>query len=102
MKNLIILCIVLIPIISGCRKESKTDTDPTTMQIREIAWNYLDDQQKSTVNVDWKQAPVTESGFNGVKAYLVTFNTTEDALLGPITVYVNMSGKVVLGQAMRD
>jgi hypothetical protein len=101
MKNLILFCIALIPFISGCKKESKTDTDLTTMQIREVAWNYLDSHQKSTVNVDWKQAPVTESSFNGVKAYLVTFNTTEDALLGPIMVYVDMSGKA-LGQAMRD
>jgi hypothetical protein len=102
MKNLIIICIALIPFISGCKKESETDTDLTIMQIREIAWNYINAQQKSTVNVDWKQAPVAESGFNGVKAYVVSFNTNEDALLGPIMVYVDMAGKVALGQAMRD
>jgi hypothetical protein len=102
MKNLILICIALILFLSGCKKESKTDTELTIMQIREIAWNYLDSQQKSTVNVDWRQSPVAESSFNGVKAYVVSFNTTEDALLGPIMVYVDMSGKSVLGQAMRD
>lgn len=102
MKNLIIICVALIPFFLACKKESETDTDLTTMQIREVAWNYLDAQQKSTVNVDWKQAPVAESNYNGVNAYVVSFNTTEDALLGPIMVYVDMAGKVALGQAMRD
>jgi hypothetical protein len=102
MKNLIIICLALIPFLSGCKKESKTDTDPTMMQIREIAWKYLDEQQKSTVNVDWKQSSVAESSYNGINAYVVSFNTTEDALLGPIMVYVDMAGRVVLGQAMRD
>ncbi len=99
MKNLVILIIALIPFISGCKKDSETDPN---MQIREIAWNYLSDQAKSTVNVDWKKAPVTESSFNGIKAFAVTFNTTEDALLGPITVYVSISSRVALGQDMRD
>ena len=99
MKNLVIFIIALIPFISGCKKDSETDPN---MQIREIAWNYLSDQAKSTVNVDWKKAPVTESSFNGIKAFAVTFNTTEDALLGPITVYVSISSRVALGQDMRD
>lgn len=99
MKNLVIIIIALIPFISGCKKDSETDPN---MQIREIAWNYLSDQAKSTVNVDWKKAPVTESSFNGIKAFAVTFNTTEDALLGPITVYVSISSRVALGQDMRD
>ena len=99
MKNLVIIIIALIPFISGCKKDSETDPN---MQIREIAWNYLSDQAKSTVNVYWKKAPVTESSFNGIKAFAVTFNTTEDALLGPITVYVSISSRVALGQDMRD
>jgi len=89
----------LIPILSGCKKENQEDPD---MQIREIAWNYLNDDLKSTVNVDWKKAPVTETTFNGVSAYSVTFNTSLDHLLGPITVYVSASEKVALGQDLRD
>lgn len=99
MKNLVIIIIALIPFISGCKKDSETDPN---MQIREIAWNYLSDQAKSTVNVAWKKAPVTESSFNGIKAYAVSFNTTEDALLGPVTVYVSISSRVAIGQDMRD
>ncbi len=99
MKNLLIIIVVLIAFMSGCKKEDETDPN---LQIREIAWNYLSDQEKATVNVDWQQAPVTESSFNCVNAYAVTFNTSMDALLGPITVYVSTSKKVVLGQNLRD
>jgi len=96
-----LICIALIPFISGCKKDREAYPDPT-MQIREIAWNYLDNQQKSTVTVDWKLAPVIESSYNGVIAYAVTFNTTEDPLLGPIIIYVDSTAKAVLGQAIRD
>jgi len=99
MKYPVIIIIALISFISGCKKDSDTDPD---MPIREIAWDYLNDHAKSTVNIDWKKAPVTESSFNGIKAFAVTFNTTEDALLGPITVYVSISSRVALGQDMRD
>lgn len=99
MRNLLIIIVALIPFFSGCKKDNEKDPD---MQIREIAWNYLGDEAKSTVNVDWKKAPVNETTFNGVSVLVVTFNTTDYALLGPIMVYVDPITKVVLGQAMRD
>lgn len=98
MKRVIILILALIPIISGCKKENTTDSD---LQIREIAWNSLDTQAKSTVIVEWKQAVVSESTYNQKSVYAVRFNTSDDALLGPIIVYVDTSTKVVLGQALR-
>ena len=98
MKILVIIILALIPFISGCKKDCETDPN---MQIREIAWNYLGDDAKATVNVDWQKAPVTETTFNGVNVYSVTFNTTDDPLLGPIIVYVDALSKVVLGQAVR-
>ena len=98
MKKLIILILALIPIISGCKKENATDSD---LQIREIAWNSLDEQAKSTVIVDWKLAVVSESTYNQKRVYAVRFNTSADAFLGPIIVYVDTSTKVVLGQALR-
>lgn len=102
MKNLIIIIIALIPLISGCKKDNKTDPILSDKQIREIAWNSLTDYDKSTVIIDWQQTPVTKSTFNGISAYAVTFNTSMDALLGPIIVYVSTSSKVVLGHALRD
>jgi hypothetical protein len=98
MKKLIILILALIPFISSCKKEKGTDSNS---QVREIAWNSLSEQAKSTVIVDWKQAPVIESTYNQKSVYAVSFNTSDDALLGPITVYVDTSTKVVLGQALR-
>jgi hypothetical protein len=102
MKSLIILVIALIPFISGCKKENEKDPMLSDIQIREIAWNSLSIYDKSTVIVDWHQVPVTKSIFNGIRAYAVTFNTSMDALLGPITVHVSTSTKVVIGQDMRD
>ena len=98
MKKLIILILALIPIISGCKKENATDSN---LQIREIAWNSLNEQAQSTVIVDWKQAVVSESTYNQKSVYAVRFNTSDEALLGPIIVYVDISTKVVLGQALR-
>jgi hypothetical protein len=98
MKNLIILFIAIIPFIMGCKKDSTPDPD---MEIREIAWNYLNAQSQATVNVDWGKAPVSETTFNGISVYAVTFNTSEDELLGPIVVYVEVSSKVAIGQMMR-
>jgi len=98
MERVIILILALIPIISGCKKEKATDSD---LQIREIAWNSLDTPAQATVIVDWKQAVVSESTYNQKSVYAVRFNTSDEALLGPIIVYVDISTKVVLGQALR-
>jgi hypothetical protein len=99
MKKLIILMLALIPFISNCKKDKEPDLN---LQIREIAWNSLSDQEKTTVTIDWKQSPVTESTYSGKSAYAVRFNTSDEALLGPITVYVDTSSHVVLGQDLRD
>lgn len=99
MKRLLFLILLVsIPFVQGCEKDKNTDPD---MQIREIAWNYLSAQSQATVNVDWEKAPVTETTYNGFSVYAVTFNTSDDALLGPIIVYVDVSSKVVLGVAVR-
>lgn len=101
MKKLIVLFFTLIPLISSCNKDNETAIDPT-LQIKEIAWNSLSEQEKSTVIIDWKQAPVSETSYNQKNVYVVRFNTSDDALLGPITIYIDISSKMVLGQALRD
>lgn len=100
MKKLIILFLALIPFISSCKKDNETAYDPN-LQIKEIAWNSLSQQEKSTVTIDWKQAPVSEATYNQKSAYAVSLNTSDEALLGPITVYVDIANKAVLGQALR-
>ena len=88
----------MIPFISSCTNENETDL---MLQIREIAWNSLNEQAKSTVNVDWKQAPVNELTYKEKNAYSVCFNTSDDALIGPIIVYIDKDSLVVLGQGLR-
>lgn len=99
MKKLIILLIAIIPLLSNCKKENDTDTK---MQIIEIAWNSLSEQAKSTVIINWRDAQVTESVYEQKRVYAVSFSTSDDALLGPITVFVDIATKNVLGQILRD
>jgi hypothetical protein len=99
MRKLIIVLLVLIPFISNCAKDEDSSS---LMDIRLIAWNYLSEQAKSTVIVNWKQASVIKTTYDEKSAYAVTFNTSYDELLGPITVYVDSCSKVVLGQCLRD
>ncbi len=93
--------LALIPFISSCKKDNETSVDPK-LQIREIAWNSLSEQSKSTVIIDWKLAPVNEETYKQKSVYAVSLNTSDDALLGPITVFIDISSKVVLGQALRN
>mgnify|MGYP007111628339 CR=1 FL=1 len=97
-KTLIILVVVLLSLVPCCKDENDTDYK---VQIREIAWASLEDQEKSTVIADWKQAPVAETTYMDKSVYSVTFNTSDDALLGPIIIYVDENTHAVLGQALR-
>jgi len=53
------------------------------------------------VITDWKKATVTGTSYQEKSAYAVTFNTRDDALLGPIIVYVDAKTFVVIGQGVR-
>lgn len=99
MKKVIFVMLALMPLFSGCKKENNSDPNS---QIKAIAWNSLSTQEKSTVTVNWTQAVVTETTYNEKSAYAVAFKTSDDALLGPITVYVDTDTKAVLGKGLRD
>lgn len=98
MKRLIILILALIPIISSCKKGEDYDLH---MQIREIAWSSLNEQEKSTVIIDWENAPVTETTYQEKNIFSVSFKTSKDLLLGPIVVYIDKTSLVVIGYALR-
>jgi hypothetical protein len=98
MKRLFILILALAPFISSCKKDNESDLNN---QIREIAWNSLSEHEKSTVIIDWQESPVTATTYNEKSAYAVSFNTSDDALLGPITVYIERTSLTVLGQGLR-
>ena len=99
MNKYILISFLLVLFVTGCELNP---ADDTTMKIRRAAWNSLTAVDKSTVIIDWTTAPVNETTYDSKNAYAVVFNTSNAALLGPITVYVDATTNVVLGQAMRD
>ncbi len=99
MKRIMYLLFFIIPFIAGCEKENSLDLH--YLQVREVAWNSLSSQERATVITDWKKATVTGTSYQEKSAYSVTFNTRDDALLGPIIVYVDAKTFVVIGQGLR-
>ncbi len=104
---LLVLC---LPMLQCCKKDNETDK---YMIYREIVWNYLSEQDKATVSIDWENAEVIETVYAGwpqakgeelypVPAFAVIFKTSNDALLGPITIYINPETNSVLGVGLRD
>ena len=82
MKNSLIILLIFNILLIGCSLESSED--PLTV-FREIAYNFLNSTEKSSIVGDWKKAEVA-AWFDG--NYLVTFQTN-DAALGPIRVVVD-------------
>jgi len=92
-KHFVLLMLVLGAALTACKK--------TSMDCRETAWEYIGAEQQATVTGDWKQAPVFHVTYSGKKACKIRFNTTDDALIGPIVVYVDEADGTVLGQDLR-
>jgi len=98
MKKFIILCLLSTIFFFSCEKNEDSDQ---LMDIRYIAWQYLSDQSKSTVTINWMNAPVTETEYIGLDAYAVSFKTSEDAVLGPLIIYIDKYSKIVIGTTKR-
>jgi hypothetical protein len=92
-KIVIIFSLFLLSITS-CKKEKVETTDKA---YRTIAWNYLSKAQQATVNTKWEDAPIEKKTDNGQEIVIVTFGTTQDAILGPIQVFVDVKTKSALG-----
>ena len=98
---------------TGCStKSSLTEKDT----IREIAYNWIDDNKKSTI-IDWKTSKVEKITFDkehlvvnetetldiiNKEAFKVTFTTKDDDLLGPVIVYLDTDTSEVLGMDFRE
>jgi hypothetical protein len=96
---LLLFVVSIIAVLPGCKGE---DCCSAPVDYREIAWNSLSSPEQATVDMDWRKAKVEETTFNNVSVHAVTFNTTQDALLGPIIIYIDSNTHVVLGKAARD
>lgn len=99
MRYFIILSLVLIPLLWSCDKDDQTPSD--FYKVREVAWNFLDKQSRSTVITQWENADVQEGVYQGKEVYEVRFNTTEDPMLGPIVIYVDKVNLKIVAQALR-
>ena len=100
-------------ILIGC---TPTDYKKTEKEIREIAYNWLDDGSKSEIinydtasigkvifTSDYFVATKTDSiNIKNVEAYRVVLNTSKDDLLGTIVVYLKEDTLNVLGMDYRE
>ena len=92
--------LVLFAAMLGCESKINSVTGDD-MEYRTIAWNFITAQEKATVTGDWHAAKVQTMQWNNKAAVSVTFNTKDDALLGPIVVVIDPSTKKVVQQLPR-
>ncbi|MFQ5605302.1 MAG: hypothetical protein ACE5HS_18710 [bacterium] len=98
MTNFIIILVLLIAV--GCHNDNSVSDEKMTY--REIAWRDLTEIEKATVIGDWRKAEVQFVVWQGIEVAAVIFHTTDQELLGPITVFINVASKQVVGRALRD
>ena len=92
-KMVMVLSLFLLS-LTACKKEKLEMTD---RDYRSLAWNYLSATEKATVNTNWEDAPVAKPSTTNPEAVSITFGTNQDALLGPIVVYVSLKTNTVIG-----
>lgn len=98
---------------TGCSTKSSL---PEKDNIREIAYNWIDDNIKSTI-IDWKNSKIENITFEkehliinetdtldiiNKESFKVTFTTKDNDLLGPIIVYLDIDTLKVLGMDFRE
>ena len=116
MKNIIksmLIILFSVLLLIGC---NSTTSDKTDKEIREIAYNWLDDESKSEITnsstasigkviftSEHLVATKTKSlDIRNIESYRVIFNTAKDDLLGPIVVYLEEDTFSVLGIDYRE
>jgi len=110
-KITITFCFIMILsiLLTGC-----TGTKKSENEIREIAYHSLDDYSKNTI-INWENAEVEEfksptemhlgnSSVNieGKETYRITFNVQNEAVLGPIVMFVDKDSYKISGVGLRD
>ncbi|MEJ8304488.1 hypothetical protein [Saccharibacillus sacchari] len=90
--------------------------DPET-KMREIAWNSLNTRQQGDVQGNWQEAKVKRvegsSIWYGIAMdnqnaempddiVLVTFNTLQDSMLGPLVIYIDAETEQRIGVGVRE
>lgn len=98
MKHLTIFAFVLLLIFTSCKKDYTNDS---YSQIRASAWNILSAEEKKSVKGEWQESIVNETTYMDKNAFSVTFHTSDEQLLGPIIVYLDVNSRAVIGKGMR-
>ncbi|RKP54418.1 hypothetical protein D7Z26_13785 [Cohnella endophytica] len=86
-------------------------TPVNAAELREAAWFQLQENEKKTVVGDWKSAEVLPARWSEVTikieikepptVYRVTFETSNDQLLGPIVVFLDPLNNQIVGYEAR-
>ncbi len=97
-KNAVVVLSIILFVFSACKKDRPVDKET---KYREMAWAYLNDNAKKTVIAPWVNAVITYEKKDDKDVVAVMFNTTQDALLGPIFVYISIKENNILGIGAR-
>ena len=114
-KYIIITFVLLLAIFGVCYAVKKSDSAISPQQAIRLATEKLDNKSKETItNLDnpkveeytFNKQPfmgffVKEENLTGKTVYKITFNTTQDGLLGPIVLYVDKYNGKVIGTDFR-
>ncbi len=93
MKNSFLFLFLFSLLVSFSACQDKDDQEADFSEIRKIAYNYLDQSNRQTITGNWKEAFVR---INASGNYEVLFNTTQDALLGPIVIEIGGETREVI------
>lgn len=111
--------ILVMSLLVGCSENKNYNPKPdadmiffeTASSLRELAWNQLSNEEKTSVTGDWKEAkvkivkweeiPLKKVSLKPESIYKVSFNTNIDGLLGPIGVYFDSATKEIVGYDIR-
>lgn len=96
----VLLTLVAVSSLIGCDHDLSV-TAPDERLYRTIAWNALDERERATVLGGLTAAKVSTAQWQGKNVVAVKFNTRDDALLGPIVVYIDPQTHGVVGRAVR-
>ena len=118
----LLLCLAFIFALAGCgsetAKSNNSEKSATVIIEKEcitVCQNYLSENNSEAVKtiIDWdnpavetiKELPnnyhkISDTA-NSDNYYEVTFTTTEDGILGPITLFLDKTGKII-GQGIRE
>lgn len=129
LKRIITLIIALLLIVS-CSDDIGILSPENQVEYRELAYKILSDREKESLTINWQKGRVeegkykkkndhdtfeTSSGSNlffiskigneylydGYKLIAISFNTKDDALLGPIIVIIDPYLRMVIGRVGR-